>query len=51
MKVSGVLVMLLDLWDMKDILKFAPKSFRYLFCSGKKVRYLQAKVAGKGATN
>ena len=43
--------MLLDLWDMKDIQKFAPKSFRYLFFSGKKVRYLQAKEAGKGATN
>ena len=51
MKFSGVLVMLLDLWDMEYIQKFAPKSFRYSFCSGKKVRYLQAKVAGKGATN
>ena len=41
----------LSLWDMNDILNFAPRSFGYLFCSGKKVRCLQAKVAGKWATN
>ena len=32
---------------MKDILKFAPKSFGYLFCSGKKVRYFTSESSGK----
>ena len=49
MKFSGVLVLLLDLWDMKDILKFFAKIVQIFQFA--QVRYLQAKVAGKGATN